>query len=972
MNKLTQRLRLGGSALALVALSSFAAGAAMAQQADNSAESIETVTVTGTSIRGVAPVGSNLMVMSPADIKRTGAADMQGVLAQNPALMAFSNGTQGQQAGAFSGVYQPAIHSLGSSGANTTMVLVDGHRFATGGTNHSEPDPNLIPLNMVERVEVLAEGASSVYGSDAIAGVINIITRKQFDGLELNGQITAYPDKMDEQIGLITGKTFESGWIEFAYEHVHQSQLLATARPWTSPAAVRARGGNTAYNFNCSPATIQMAGASNIYTSATSGTAVANTSANGICSNWQYTSLIPDTHRDNAMMKMEQDFGSQVTLTADLNVASRTVEQDQSRGTITATAFQTGPQANPFYQRPAGYTGTATSETIRWDADDLLGPGAAAGNSDINIFGDMNWEYRPFGDWAVDLLTLFARDESKGFTQGTLNTSATSLALNGTISSGGSLTVAVPNSTIVFNKLPLTAASALDVWNPPATNLTTADVRHAIVNNYQARDYVMQDAQLRLQASGTAFDLPAGPLKVAFGAEANRWVLQEAGNQSNGSGPADVGSTYQIYSLPRNIYSGFGEAIIPLVSPEYGIWGMQKFDIDLSARYDHYSDFGGTTNPKASFNWQVYDDLKLRGNYSTSFVAPSIDEVGTRDLGLSTLQSYGDVGSPGNYNLPVSTFPLLPQMGIPGCTTASVTCNISSLKGLQVTTGDNTMHPDRGRSWSLGADFNPSFLPGLSLSGTLWWVHVKGAVQSSNLSFVATNPSLAFLLTLYPAPGATAADIAAATKGILGTAAISPGINYIFQSKNSDWENIQYQGSDFNIAYTFDVDDWGSVTVSDAGSIIMNAHQGFGLHAAVPPGNYYSITNTVGTNGTFSTIANQQRFTVAWTMDPIELDLSMNYTGAFHNWGSGALKTVLTNASGNPIGGGDIVESQEIFNLHGSYDFSAGILGAQTLSVTISNLFNNKPPFENTGTGVDSRNGSLLERGISVGLTSRF
>jgi hypothetical protein len=140
----------------------------------------------------------------------------------------------------------------------------------------------------------------------------------------------------------------------------------------------------------------------------------------------------------------------------------------------------------------------------------------------------------------------------------------------------------------------------------------------------------------------------------------------------------------------------------------------------------------------------------------------------------------------------------------------------------------------------------------------------------------------------------------------------------------------------------------------------------------VPPRNYYSITNTVGTNGTFSTIADQQRFVLAWGLDPFEMDLSMNYTGAIHNWGSGALNRVLTNASGNPIGGGDIVESQEIFNLHASYNFDGGILGDDIVSLTITNLFNNKPPFENTGTGVDSRNGSLLERGIAIGLTSRF
>ena len=147
------------------------------------AEEAAEIIVTGTSIRGVAPVGSNLISVSTESLAATGAQTVTGALSSVPAL----SGITGQ--GPTSAFYQPSIHQLGASASNSTLVLIDGHRGPTGGTNHTFLDPNIVPNNMLERVEVLAEGASSIYGSDAVAGVINFITRKKFEGFQADGSL---------------------------------------------------------------------------------------------------------------------------------------------------------------------------------------------------------------------------------------------------------------------------------------------------------------------------------------------------------------------------------------------------------------------------------------------------------------------------------------------------------------------------------------------------------------------------------------------------------------------------------------------------------------------------------------------------------------------------------------------------------------------------------------------------------------
>src|ERR1041384_7679314 len=156
-----------GSTIGLIALAT-GARAADEPPAPAADDKLQEVVVTGTSIRGAAPVGSNLITVGRDEIEASGAQTLQQVLRSVPAVTGFGNSAQGGfQSFDGAGTFAPTIHGLGASASNGTLVLVDGHRLPLSGINHTLADPNVIAPLAIERVEVLPDGASSVYGSDA-------------------------------------------------------------------------------------------------------------------------------------------------------------------------------------------------------------------------------------------------------------------------------------------------------------------------------------------------------------------------------------------------------------------------------------------------------------------------------------------------------------------------------------------------------------------------------------------------------------------------------------------------------------------------------------------------------------------------------------------------------------------------------------------------------------------------------------
>ncbi|WP_116091801.1 TonB-dependent receptor domain-containing protein [Sphingomonas crusticola] len=918
------------------------------------------IVVTGTSIRGVQPVGANLISVGPKEIAATGAQTLTQILATVPALSSMGNAGQGEVKGSY---YQPQIHQLGGSASSSTLVLIDGHRTSPGGTNHTNTDPGIVPINMIERVEVLPEGASSTYGSDAVAGVVNFITRTKFDGVQVGGQYTYADGTRGWQASALAGKTWDAASVILAYSHTSQSSLDATQRPYTNPNQT-SRGGTNFNNFNCGPATLQPGGSGPIFLSATSGTSVANSAANSPCSSWAYTTLLPREQRDNVMAKGRIELSDKLTLSGDVVYGVRRTTSAISRGTLTATAFATGTQANPFYITPAGYTGTATRETVRYDFDDLLGRGAKERTGSDSFYADGNLNYKVGSNFEVNLLVLAAHDDSYDRTNGVANQSVATLALNGTTNTAGSLTQpSIPNTTGIITQLPLTTANALDVWNGGSTNRTSSAVRSLLLDNATLLRQVFAVRQARLSTDGKLFALPAGDVGVAIGAEYLRTHLDELQVQSNNTGPASAGSNNIQLGFTRVVKSAFGEIRIPIISADMDIPFVETVNLNLSGRYDHYNDFGTTTNPKVAVDWTIGHGFKLRGNWSTSFVAPPLDIVGDQ-YGTYVNSRYTTFTN--NVAVPVSLYPTLPQMGIAGCTATSVTCNISSLQGLRVNTGDHNAGPQKGRGYSFGLDFHPDFFSGLSGQVTFWHERLRGAVTGPQIGFVVNTASLAHLLTFYPG-GATTAQINAATAHVPAGGALPSRTDYILEVINSNYLNLNVSGIDASVTYTLHTGGAGTFVIGDAITYFTKFDQSYGTD-----GVSYSVLNTTGANGVFPSVKLQMRANLGWQLGGFNANLFMNYTGHYKNWSSSAVTPVTLNAQNNPDGGGDPVRANTTFDANLAYTFSGGFLDGQVISLNVRNMFNRKAPFYNASNGYDGYVANVLGRQISVGAQIKF
>ena len=245
-----------------------------ASKENDSSSKLEEVVVTGTSIRGTAPVGANLITVNKEAIAETGAQTMQQILASVPAVTGFGNAAQGGFGSAdLSGTYAPTIHGLGASASNGTLVLIDGRRLPLSGINHTLADPNIIAPLSIERVEVLPDGASSTYGSDAVAGVINFITRRNFKGLEVSGQAGLADNYNTEQAGLLWGDTWDRTSVMISYDYERRSALNNADRSFTR-ANQTGRGGGDFATFNCGPASARYGG--NYYLYPYNGAAVSS------------------------------------------------------------------------------------------------------------------------------------------------------------------------------------------------------------------------------------------------------------------------------------------------------------------------------------------------------------------------------------------------------------------------------------------------------------------------------------------------------------------------------------------------------------------------------------------------------------------------------------------------------------------------------------------------------------------------
>lgn len=970
-----------------------AAAAVTAGAAATAADDVAEIVVTGSSIKGVAPVGSNLISVGREQIENTSAQSVQQILRSVPAVVGLGSAGQGSFGSASqSGTNAPTIHGLGASASNSTLNIVDGHRIPLSGVNHSLGDPNMVPANMIERVEVLPEGASSVYGSDAVAGVINFITRRKFEGVQFTGQLGFGDSYRTQQAGVVAGTAWDSGWATIGYNFSHRSALRVADRSFLAAdqrANATAAGidltSTTSQNranfgsFNCDPASVQPAGGTLIYrfdpTTNSYGNPVSNAQANAFCDITLKNDQIPEETRHNVMLKLEQEVGEKLTLGADILYSNRQNLQHVSRGfaqtgggSVLATVWGPGStppggagQINPFFVAPAGTT--ATSQQVRFSGDALFGPGAKIESGEEHFFVNTRAEYAFSPAWSLSANAVLGNSTSFLRDTGRLNQSAALLALNGTTNQGGSLTtLSVPATGLIVTQLPLTTANALDVWNVGSANRTSAAVRARLTDTTTFR-YTRQTLQnYRLQLNGNLFDLPGGTVKMALGAEYIGYTIRQNVSQPLGTGPASTGSSTINLDYNRNVKAAYAELFVPIVSPEMGVPGIHSLQLNIAGRVDDYSDFGSTTNPKLALSWEVVEGLKLRGNWSRSFVAPALTSFGGDGQGTTAETSVS--AGPTNLAVPIAAYPGVTS--IPGASCNATTCTIGTpaIQGLQINGGNNNLFAQKGTSWSFGADFMPSFAPGLRLSGTFWSNQFTGGVTAPAASSAINIAGLQSLLQIFPT-GATSAQINAIVGNRPLTTAIPGTTYYVYDFRQRNVLNLKVQGIDADARYSSNTD-WGNVSVGAAMSLKTKFDQNFG------GGPTFSVLNTTGFNGTFPSVRLDLRGDIGVTYGPVSGTVFISHTGSYLNWSNGAINPVVS-VGGVPSGaGGDKVAALTTVDFHLSWDLPKSWTSNTEVYLDVQNLFNKRPSFYASSQGYDTFTGNPIMRVVSFGARARF
>ncbi len=643
---------------------------------------MERVVVTGSHIRqtdieGALPV----QVITRDEIERSGVTTVEQLLDRVPANV---NGvTTAQTIGSQT---QPglATANLRALGGGSTLVLLNGRRLANYAFNGETVDLNAIPLAAIDRVEVLKDGASAIYGTDAIAGVINFILRKDYSGVDVSVSFDATQhgggNSGQASLTLGTGDPARDGYNLFGVLSYQKQQALhgddrdsthtayrpdlgvSGLSPFTYPSNIIDRPGRRLLNptaaTGCAPPTSLPANPPPFLTPA--------------CG-FDYAPLadvLPEVERTSALLRGTLRLSPTVDLFAEALVARNRFVTDISPypqpAVLTPFGSPIYPTAGPYYPTDfAAANGLSGDLLFSWRATEL-GPRHNETTTDTQRFV-LGIEGQAAG-WDYNAAAVYSANEQQVAYSGSyLYQSRIIAALrSGLINPWGP---SGPEGQMLL-------ASTVYTGTPQ-----TADGSTSLINAFASREIMT---------------LPAGPLALAIGAEARAERLSYDWDPAVLTGGSPVGEQLKAISGSRTVYALFAELSVPI---------LPKLEAQLAVRYDDYSDFGATTNPKVALRWQPLLSLLLRGSWGTGFRAPPL-------YSLSEPSSDGGVAA-----------------GIEDPVRCPVTGALDDCLAVVpfVSGGNPNLQAETSKQWNLGAVWEP--LRGLSLGVDYWNIQQDGVIS---------------------------------------------------------------------------------------------------------------------------------------------------------------------------------------------------------------------------------------------------
>ncbi len=696
------------------------AGLGVAAAGAQAQEQLERIEITGSAIKRLdAETAVPVTVFKMTELKQQGLTTVEQVLSTLTASQ--STITTSQAVGSSTG--GASFANLRGVGANKTLVLLNGRRIANNAFDGSAPDLNMIPLAALDRVEVLRDGASSLYGTDAIGGVINFITRKDYKGATVSAQYEspqhAGGTSKSANAGFGYGDLWKDGFNVFGFiDTQRQAAIGGTQRDFNTRYPGGLSGSTSPGNYYQGEGDVANPAAP----SCAKGTFLTPAGDNLSCymTTSSYVDYIPKSERNSVMLKGSMKLADDHVLSAEYFGTQSTVWTRVAPvpfGALIQNPFRPDGSANPYYPGNAGSGFTPTVPLDPAYTDKKVGTTLTAGGAAVQPgYVNVKWRDVPNGGRG---------DENTNIQQRFV------LAMDGTLANWDYGVGLSYNQNRVTEKLISGYANG---------NLITEGVLTGVINPFGAQDAAGQALLDKALAVGTlqfgrgttkALDahasrelgdwLGAGrPAAVAFGTEFRRESFTTQANTSYASiVVASTGIDPNTYnSGSRNVSAAYTELNVPL---------LKSLDVTAALRYDRYSDFGNTTNPKVSFRFQPFKQVLFRGAYSTGFRAPSLYEI-------HSAQAYTNTAT---VNDPLTC---------PGGTPTGAAVNNCKAQFQKLTGGNLNLQPEKSKTANLGMVIEP--IADVSIGVDMWWLRLRnqiGAIADSTLF----NPSNQALFSQY-------------------------------------------------------------------------------------------------------------------------------------------------------------------------------------------------------------------------------
>ncbi len=965
---------------------------AQGAQAQDSEATIEEVVVVGSQIRGARITGA-----LPVTVVGTDAIDSSAAVSGDDLFRAIPeagditfNGTYlgGGNSNAARG--DVSTVSLRGLAQGNTLLLLNGRRSVVHPTSQTDNETpvfgynvNALPVSGLERVEILKDGAAALYGSDAVAGVVNNVLKADFEGVEIDmqygsaegdewtanavfgtdfaegrGNLSLYvgtsqkdaimADAQDyllysDRRDLVKGTSFE-GLVAF--------DQRSTTSPWGgfqglgNTGAIRANGvafTDAAGNFLVQPSSLsgcgyQLGGGKCFATGAVTANSKRDLRAESRF--YDGATVLPSAERYNTFAFVNYELNEDVAFFGELGLYNAETEALGSAPSSLASTPIYMP-ANAYWN-PLGPVGSPNR---------LPGLNIPASGLPIQIRNLSFWDFGgrlihvenhqsrflaglrgEAGSWSWESALLY-NDATVTDSQDHASSSATQRAIARTTPDaynpfqGGDL-------SFFPNPAPASAnpASTIDSMRIVAVRENTASL-------------ALWDVKV---SRPDLFSLPGGDIGMAAGVE-----LRSEKYEDNRDARQDTSLTYtdMVYGTvygsdlmghspspdvkgDRKVTSAYVEFGIPLVSPQMDIPLVESFDLQIAGRYEDYNDIGDVAKPKVAGSWDVIEGLRLRSSWSEGFKAP---------------------------NLEVLNIPLLERLNgrtdyikceadlRAGRISSYATCTHNyGVPGLRQ--GNAALVPEESESFSYGVVFEPMFIPdafgSVILTVDRWNIQQTGIVgvldeQSAiNLDYLArlsggTNP-----LVGRAAP--TPAEVAA----FAGTGIAPAGEVLYVNAAFTNLRPLEVGGIDFGVVYQNEFGNLGDLTLNfnvtkledffqeaaPQQQILLDAKTAGVINAAVPLTGFSDLIAQAGNPEIKWTLS------ATWSRGPLQVGFMTQFTDE-------VLQPTVLDAAGNPW----VVDSLQTYNLYAQYSMSSLLDGATTLRIGARNLTDEQPPLASGG-----------------------